>query len=76
MKNRENLVKEIKKLVQVQCLHKNTTMTKLSIKLGKNEKYLSNKFNAGNTIAVSVIYEIAEALQCEPAELLPSLESN
>lgn len=69
-----DLLKKIRLNVEIEAMKKGFNLSSLSIKLGKNDKYLSNKFNKNNTITVATLYEVAAILECEPSLFLPSIK--
>jgi len=62
----------IKQHIDIECIKKKTTISEISKKMGKNERYISNKFNQNNTISIDFLYQVAKELECDVSILLPS----
>jgi len=72
--NKKDIVEAISLLVEIECTKKKTNKTQLSLKLGKNSRYLHNMFNKNDSIGMTIICEIALLLDCEPKALIPNLD--
>jgi transcriptional regulator with XRE-family HTH domain len=66
------LLELIKQHIDIECIKKKTTISEISKKMGKNERYISNKFNQNNTISIDFLYQVAKELECDVSILLPS----
>ena len=66
-----NFVPEIKKLVQVAAINKNTNLQELSIRMKKNKHYLSQLFARNKQIKNATLVSIAENLECDISEIIP-----
>ena len=55
-------------------MDKNLTARALSIRIGKNEWYITRMLNGKIDPSLDVLFRIAEALRVEPAELLTKKE--
>lgn len=75
MINNDELLQQIKELIEKKCMEEKIPLTELSLKLGKNKRFISNKFSKNSTITINVLYEIANVLNCEPITFLPSIKN-
>ena len=55
-------------------MDKNLTARALSIRIGKNEWYITRMLNGKIDPSLDVLFRIAEALRIEPAELFTKIE--
>lgn len=77
MENRSNYEKRRKILednIIRLMMDKNLTARALSIRIGKNEWYITRMLNGKIDPSLDVLFRIAEALRVEPAELLTKKE--
>lgn len=70
-KRRKNLEDNIIRLM----MDKNLTTRALSIRIGKNEWYITRMLNGKIDPSMNTLFNIAEALRVEPAELFTKKES-
>lgn len=70
-KRRKNLEDNIIRLM----MDKNLTARALSIRIGKNEWYITRMLNGKIDPSLNTLFNIAEALRVEPAELFTKKES-
>jgi transcriptional regulator with XRE-family HTH domain len=76
IKTNDELLAEIKELLEKKCKESDISLTELSIKLGKNKRFISNKFSKNSTITVNILFEVAAILNCEPSIFIPSIKKN
>ena len=69
-KNRKNLENNIIRLMR----NKNMTARALSIRIEKNEWYITRMLNGKIDTSLDVLFHIADALRVEPAELFTKKE--
>ena len=77
MENRRNYEKRRKILednIIRLMMDKNLTARALSVRIGKNEWYITRMLNGKIDPSLDVLFRIAEALRVEPAELLTKKE--
>ena len=77
MENRSNYKKRRKILednIIRLMMDKNLTARALSIRIGKNEWYITRMLNGKVDPSLDVLFRIAEALRIEPAELFAKKE--
>ena len=77
MENRSNSEKRRKILennIIRLMIDKNLTERALSIRIGKNEWYITRMLNGKIDPSLDVLFRIAEALRVEPAELFTKKE--
>jgi len=55
-------------------MDKNLTARALSIRIGKNDWYITRMLNGKNDPSLDTLFNIAEALRVEPAELFTKKE--
>ena len=68
------LLKEIKKLINIECVKADTDLSKLSIAIGFGSGYISNMFSKNSTISLHILYAIGKELNCDIAALLPDIK--
>ena len=69
-KNRKNLENNIIRLMR----NKNMTARALSMRIEKNERYITRMLNGKIDPSLDTLFQISEALRVEPAELFTKKE--
>ncbi|MEM5529725.1 helix-turn-helix transcriptional regulator [Gammaproteobacteria bacterium AS21] len=71
-----SLAKEIGRNIKLQRVGLDISQAELAFSAQLNQSYLSKIENGAVNISVQILYNIAEAMNCDPHKLLPKIIDN
>jgi transcriptional regulator with XRE-family HTH domain len=70
----DNLAKKLGKNIKICRIKQDMSQAELAFTASLDQSYLSKIENGSVNIAVAKLYSIAEAMNCNPVELLPDYD--